>query len=56
VGFARAANAGVAAAPPGEILLLNDDTVLDPGCLAALAAAFSAMGDMERAGESLAGP
>lgn len=41
VGFARAANAG-AAAVRGDVLLLNDDTILDPGCLAALAAAYPA--------------
>ena len=40
VGFARAANAGVAAAPAGEILLLNDDTVLEAGCVAALTTAW----------------
>src|SRR4051794_37317244 len=34
VGYARAANAG-AGGVPGEILLLNDDTRLDVGCLAA---------------------
>jgi N-acetylglucosaminyl-diphospho-decaprenol L-rhamnosyltransferase len=41
VGYARAANAGIAATS-GEPLLLNDDTRLDPGCLAALEAAFGA--------------
>ena len=35
VGFARAANAGIAAVP-GDVLLLNDDTELHPGCIAAL--------------------
>ncbi len=39
VGFARAANAG-ALATRGELLLLNDDTRLDPGCVAALVAAW----------------
>ena len=39
VGYARAANAGIAGTA-GEPLLLNDDTRLDAGCLAALAAAF----------------
>ncbi len=38
VGFARAANAGIAAVP-GDVLLLNDDTELQPGCIAALRAA-----------------
>lgn len=38
VGYARAANAGVAAVE-GDVLLLNDDTRLDPECLAALARA-----------------
>lgn len=38
VGYAVAANAG-AAAVRGDVLLLNDDTDLDPGCVAALAAA-----------------
>ncbi|MEN9785405.1 MAG: hypothetical protein RLZZ299_669 [Pseudomonadota bacterium] len=39
VGYARAVNAG-AAATRGEVLLLNDDTRLDAGCLAALRAAW----------------
>jgi GT2 family glycosyltransferase len=43
VGYARAANAGVAATD-GEILLLNDDTRLDPGCVAALVAAWRGEG------------
>lgn len=43
VGYARAANAG-AATIAGELLLLNDDTVLDPGCLAALEAAWAGPG------------
>lgn len=43
VGFARAANAG-AAAVPGEVLLLNDDTRLHPGCLAALERAWTGPG------------
>src|SRR5262245_2825077 len=43
VGYARAANAG-AAATTGELLLLNDDTILDPGCLAALEAAWTGPG------------
>lgn len=43
VGYARASNAGIAATA-GEPLLLNDDTRLDPGCLAALAAAFRGEG------------
>ncbi len=43
VGYARAANAGIAATA-GEPLLLNDDTRLDPGCLAALEAAFTGPG------------
>lgn len=43
VGYARAANAG-AAAVTGEILLLNDDTRLDPGCLAALDRAWHGPG------------
>lgn len=43
VGYARAANAGVAATS-GEVLLLNDDTRLDPGCLAALEAAWRGPG------------
>ena len=38
LGFARAANAGIAAVQ-GDVLLLNDDTVMQDGCLAALAAA-----------------
>lgn len=38
LGFARAANAGVLAVK-GHPLLLNDDTVLDPDCLAALESA-----------------
>ncbi len=32
VGFARAANAGIAAVQ-GDVLLLNDDTVIHPGCI-----------------------
>lgn len=40
VGFARAANAGFAATT-GDVLLLNDDTVLHPDCLAALAHAWT---------------
>ncbi|MDP2317672.1 MAG: glycosyltransferase family 2 protein, partial [Pseudomonadota bacterium] len=43
VGYARAANAGIAATA-GEPLLLNDDTRLEPGCLAALEAAFRGPG------------
>ncbi|MFZ5479721.1 MAG: glycosyltransferase family 2 protein [Myxococcota bacterium] len=43
VGYARAANAG-AAATTGELLLLNDDTRLHPGCLAALEAAWRGPG------------
>lgn len=43
VGYARAANAGVAAVP-GDVLLLNDDTVLHPDCLAALRAAWRGRG------------
>ncbi|MFN7146170.1 MAG: glycosyltransferase family 2 protein [Myxococcota bacterium] len=43
VGYARAANAGIAATS-GEPLLLNDDTRLEPGCLAALAAAWRGEG------------
>jgi GT2 family glycosyltransferase len=43
VGYARAANAGIAATA-GEPLLLNDDTRLAPGCLAALAAAYAGPG------------
>lgn len=39
VGYARAANAGIAATA-GEPLLLNDDTRLHPDCLTALADAF----------------
>lgn len=39
LGYARAANAGVAATR-GEVLLLNDDTRLAPDCLAALEAAW----------------
>lgn len=39
VGFARAVHAGVDATR-GECLVLNDDTRLDPGCLAALEAAW----------------
>ena len=43
VGYARAANAGVAATT-GEILLLNDDTRLDRDCVAALVAAWRGPG------------
>lgn len=43
VGYARAANAG-AAATSGEILLLNDDTRLDPDCVAALERAWTGDG------------
>ncbi len=43
VGYARAANAGIAATR-GEPFLLNDDTRLDPGCLAALADAWRGPG------------
>ncbi len=43
VGYARAANAGIAATR-GEPLLLNDDTRLDPGCLAALEAGWRGAG------------
>jgi len=43
VGYARAANAGIAATA-GEPLLLNDDTRLAPGCLAALEAAYTGLG------------
>lgn len=42
VGFARAANAGIAAVS-GDVLLLNDDTELQPGCIAALRAARTAI-------------
>jgi GT2 family glycosyltransferase len=40
--FAAAANAGVAAATCPLILLLNSDTVVEPGAVTALAAAFDA--------------
>ena len=43
VGYARAANAGVAAST-GEILLLNDDTRLDSGFIAALHRAWTGGG------------
>jgi GT2 family glycosyltransferase len=43
VGYARAANIGIAATE-GHPLLLNDDTRLDPDCLAALNAAFTGNG------------
>ncbi len=43
VGYARAANAG-ARATTGEVLLLNDDTRLDPGCVAALHDAWRGAG------------
>ncbi|MCC6448996.1 MAG: glycosyltransferase family 2 protein [Candidatus Aureabacteria bacterium] len=39
LGFARAVNAGCAAARGGLFFILNNDTVLDPGCLGALARA-----------------
>ncbi|MDP2305245.1 MAG: glycosyltransferase family 2 protein [Pseudomonadota bacterium] len=56
VGYARAANAGIAATS-GEPLLLNDDTRLDPGCLAALAAAFEGPSEGASVGASArAGP
>lgn len=44
VGFARAANAGIAAAA-GDVLLLNDDTVIHDGCLDALVGARRAAGE-----------
>ncbi|MEA2464467.1 MAG: hypothetical protein QOJ98_2214, partial [Acidobacteriota bacterium] len=40
--FAAAANAGVAAATCPLILLLNSDTVIEPGAVTAFAAAFEA--------------
>lgn len=44
VGFARAANRGLRALLGGPIVLLNDDTVAEPGFLAALAAAVDRPG------------
>lgn len=41
IGFARAANAGIAAVQ-GDVLLLNDDTWLHHGCITALADALRA--------------
>lgn len=41
VGFARAANAGIAAVE-GDFLLLNDDTVIHDGCIEALVSARAA--------------
>lgn len=46
VGYARAANAGIAAVQ-GEPFLLNDDTRLDPDCLAALERAFTGAGALQ---------
>jgi GT2 family glycosyltransferase len=43
-GYAASANAGIRAAPGHAVLLLNDDTVCDPGLLAALRAARRAGG------------
>lgn len=43
VGFARAVHAG-ARATDGELLMLNDDTRLDPGCVAALERAWAGPG------------
>jgi GT2 family glycosyltransferase len=48
VGFAAAVNRGVARTEAAAVLVLNADTVLEPGCLAALRAALAA-------GERLAG-
>lgn len=42
LGFAAAVNLGVARTGAAAILVLNADTVLEPGCLAALAAALRA--------------
>ncbi|MCC6629840.1 MAG: glycosyltransferase family 2 protein [Chloroflexi bacterium] len=41
-GFARAVNQGILAASGATIVLLNDDTMADPGCLAALVAPLAA--------------
>jgi N-acetylglucosaminyl-diphospho-decaprenol L-rhamnosyltransferase len=56
VGFTRAANLGLAAAAGDVVLLLNSDTEIAPGALAALAAAFAAEPRLGAAGAALAYP
>ncbi len=56
VGFTRAANLGLAAAEGEILLLLNSDTEVDPGGLAALLAAFAADSRLGAAGGALRYP
>jgi len=42
LGFGRAANLGVAATDAGHVLILNPDTIVEPGTVKALAAALDA--------------
>ncbi len=56
LGFTRAANLGLAAAAGDVVLLLNSDTEIAPGALAALAAAFAAEPRLGAAGAALAYP
>jgi len=56
VGFTRAANRGLAAARGEILLLLNSDTEVDPGGLAALVAAFAADPRLGAAGGALRYP
>lgn len=50
VGFSGACNAGLAAAQGDPLVLLNQDTVVRPGWLAALVAVFDALPDVGIAG------
>ncbi len=56
VGFTRAANLGLEAARGDVVLLLNSDTEVAPGALAALAAAFAADPRLGAAGAALVYP
>jgi GT2 family glycosyltransferase len=56
LGFTGAANLGLAAARGDVVLLLNSDTEVAPGALAALAAAFAADPRLGAAGAALAYP
>jgi GT2 family glycosyltransferase len=53
LGFAEAYNRAVAGVDAGLVLLLNNDVVLEPGCLAALRAAMEADPDAAAVGAKL---
>ena len=55
-GFTRAANRGLSAARGGLLLLLNSDTEIETGGLAALRAAFAADSSLGAAGAALSYP